>query len=187
MARPEYRRSVTVFFAAQVEQHAYGIPDGLTLFGDALLSSLSGSAAEMLTTQGQQQWGVTSLSLFSGIQHEAQVAAERLNLPSPLKVEVSGTLTGRGAPFHCLKEPPHVRVSITVTPAEQNAELTIMNAQGQLVVTIEAAAHNTIELPAGIYLLSASIEGQEIRQIFDASPPNSEIVVNADVDPMVKY
>lgn len=173
-------RELWVFFAAEPGKHAYGRPQGLTFFAEAMLRALSGSGAVLQKTHEEPQWVVTPQSLQNAIQNALNKLTADTGLPQP-RMRASGTFSGN-TPVHYLNYPPVVDLHIEIEPYEAagSTAVKITNDSGRVVASSGPGEVPIFSLPAGFYSLRASHGDRRTQQSFHATPPETDIVVSVE-------
>ena len=107
----DYQRDAPIFFATSPGAVAYGNPDGISPFTQALLQALDGSAAEQLS---RGRWEVRTDRLIHAI--NMMLAWNRSDGGPTQRAVVEGLLSG--STLRVLASPPQVPFRLGTTPAE---------------------------------------------------------------------
>lgn len=120
-------RDAPRYFATSSSQLAYGRPNGLSLFTEALIETLESAGAE----KEKNRWIVKTDTLQPGLNRMLAILSERDRLP----FRKASLDRSSGYEFHVLPGPPDVHVSVTCEPPEANdvADLALRGGDAQWV------------------------------------------------------
>jgi Caspase domain len=149
-------RVSAIYFAATPSTEALGAPGDGTLFIQALLECLNTALGVDDHLQQDGSWAVTSTTLVRELPKRIRELAEAAG------EEQTATIGGQleDVPFHSLKEPPQVPITLTLAPdaAAACAIAALTEPPGKTVFDKVAFAPTiTREVPAGHYALSVTI------------------------------
>ena len=120
-------RDAPRYFATSSSQLAYGRPNGLSLFTEALIETLESAGAE----KEKNRWIVKTDTIQPGLNRMLAILSERDRLP----FRKASLDRSSGYEFHVLPGPPDVHVSVTCEPPAANdvADLALRGGDAQWV------------------------------------------------------
>jgi hypothetical protein len=163
-----------MFLASGPRDRAWAKTGGLSLFSEELLACLRGDSAIGPRGPGAP-WRVTTASLIERLKPRVLAASGSARQV----VELATQRLGTGAEvIHVLKEPPRVRLTVTLSPgaAQDNAPTASLFLRNQPVVSAVAEWPLVRELQAGLYAIKVDAKAPflEALDAIKVEPPGSE-------------
>jgi hypothetical protein len=171
-------RHAPIFFATAPGTNAYGVPDGRTLFGQALLRCLNGGAGEEVENEaGDTEWRISSGSLLRAVAEcTQQLAADH---GTTQHCEPAGRL----AKLHetilvQLDETPDVELFLELVPASASEDTAVevldLAQQGDLLPCPLSPHPYRRSFKAGLYTFrhsNAPSHQPQVSRLIQLAPP----------------
>ena len=151
-----HARTAPIYFSAAADTTSYGIPNGSTVFSEALLEALRWDAIDL---GDDGDWIVKDHDLGPPIiQRVADIAEQR-------GAEQAADTGGRfgGLPFHICLNPPEVPIALSVAPPGASAAARCSLILGQQEIVSKHPSPVKRNVPAGNYLLRVTIDPPDRR------------------------